>query len=312
MSVYTEVGQEALIAFLDTYSVGELVSYAGISGGIENTNYFVTTTEGEHVLTLFEHHSLDELGYFLDLMAFYADHGIPCAGPVADKTGGYLSMLCGKPAALVNRLKGRGIEAIPSLAQCEVLGETLGRMQAVGKNFPERRKTTRGSAWRAEAVATLLPIVDANLADLLRDELVAQADYDKLDLPSGVTHSDLFRDNALFDGDKLAGIIDFYYACDEYLLYDVAVAVNDWCMSESGIIDMARYHALMAAYQVQRPVSSAEQVAWPIVLRVAAFRFLLSRLLDLHSPREGELTQTKDPAEFLAILEQHRQGVPAL
>ncbi len=312
MSVYTEVGQDALTAFLAKYTVGELVSYAGISGGIENTNYFVTTTEGEYVLTLFEHHALDELGYFLDLMAFYANHAIPCASPVTDKSDGYLSILCGKPAALVNRLQGRGIEAIPSLAQCEILGDTLGRMQLVGLGFGERRETTRGSAWRANAVAKLLPVVDADLADLLRDELAAQSGYDDLDLPSGVTHSDLFRDNALFDGDKLAGIIDFYYACDEYLLYDLAVTVNDWCMGESGVMDMVRYQALMAAYQTQRSVIATEQAAWQIVLRVAAFRFCLSRLLDLHSPREGELTQTKDPAEFLAILAQHRKGVPAL
>ena len=312
MSVYTEVGQDALIAFLTQYELGILVSYAGISGGIENTNYFLTTTEGEYVLTLFEHHAIGELGYFLDLMAYYAKHDIPCAGPIADKTGGYLSILCGKPASIVNRLNGAGIEGIPSLEQCKVLGDTLGRMQSVGQGFPEQRATTRGSAWRADAVAQLLPMVDVDLADLLRDELAAQSGYDALGLPSGVTHSDLFRDNALFKDDTLAGIIDFYYACDEYLLYDLAVTVNDWCMGKEGVIDLPRYQALMTAYKAQRPVTSAEQAAWPIVLRVAVFRFCLSRLLDLHSPREGELTQTKDPAEFLAILKQYRQGVPAL
>lgn len=312
MSVYTEVGRDALVAFLARYSVGELVSYAGISDGVENTNYFVTTTEGEYVLTLFEHHALNELSYFLDLMAFYADHDIPCASPVMDESAVYVSMLCGKPAALVNRLSGSGIEAIPSLQQCKILGETLGRMQSVGLDFGERRETTRGSQWRADTVAALLPVVDADLAGLLRDELAAQADYDDLDLPIGVTHSDLFRDNALFDGDNLAGIIDFYYACDEYLLYDLAVVVNDWCMGADGVMDDVRYYALITAYQAERSVNDAERAAWPIALRVAAFRFCLSRLLDLHSPREGELTQTKDPAEFLAILEQHRQGVPAL
>ena len=312
MSVYTEVGRDALVTFLAQYELGDLVSYAGISGGIENTNYFLTTTEGEYVLTLFEHHEMGELGYFLDLMAFYAAHKIPCASPVADKTGGYLSMLCGKPAAIVNRLNGAGIEATPSLAQCKILGDTLGRMQLVGQNFPNQRATTRGSKWRADAVGKLLPVVDGDLADLLRDELAAQEGYDALGLPSGVTHSDLFRDNALFREDTLAGIIDFYYACDEYLLYDLAVTVNDWCMDENGVIDAARYQNLIAAYQAQRAITDAERAAWPVILRVAAFRFCLSRLLDLNFPREGELTQTKDPAEFLAILEQHRKGVPAL
>ena len=312
MSVYTEVSREALVEFLQCYAVGDLVSHKGISGGIENTNYFVTTSTGEYVLTLFEHHEIGELGYFLALMAFYADHDILCASPLADKTGQHLSMLCNRPAALVNRLNGAGIEVIPTVAQCRVLGDVLGRMQSAGQGFTQRRVTTRGSIWRNDAVAQLLPVVDVETADLLRTEQAAQADYDALALPNGVTHSDLFRDNALFAGDTLAGVIDFYYACDEYLLYDLAVVVNDWCMDGDGKIDMPRYAALMTAYQAQRAVTDAERDAWSVVLRVAAMRFCLSRLLDSHFPREGELTQTKPPAEFLAILRQHQQGVPAL
>jgi len=306
MSVYTEVKRDELVAFLSKYAVGDLVSYTGISAGIENTNYFVTTDHGEFVLTLFEHHSFFELDYFLDLMAFYAEHKIPCAHPEADKEGSYLRTLCDRPAALVVRLSGRSVEALPNLNQCEAIGQVLGKMHIVGNRFAETRETTRGVAWREQAAQQLLPKLDKNRAKLLTDELTAQSTYATLALPTGVTHSDLFRDNALFEGDTLTGVIDFYYACDEYLLYDLAVVVNDWCIDEQGEIDMERYQILTKAYNEQRTITAAEKKAWNIMLRVAALRFWLSRLLDQHFPREGELTQQKNPDEFLAILKCHR------
>jgi len=308
MSVYTEVGRDELVAFLSDYAVGELVSYEGISDGIENTNYFVNTEQAQFVLTLFEQHEFDELGYFLDVMTFFYQHDIPSAHPAADTQGRYLKTLCGRPAALVMRLSGRGVSAIASVAQCQEIGQVLGQMHRVGQSFEAHRTTERGPDWRQNMAATVLPLLDSNSAEVLKDELAFQANYADLDLPFGVTHSDLFRDNALFDGDELKGIIDFYYACDEYLLYDLAVAINDWCVDDNGLIDSERYQALMVSYGKQRPLTDKEQENINLVLRAAALRFWLSRLQDKLFPREGELTQIKNPDAFLKILKQHRDN----
>ncbi len=306
MSVYTEVGRDDLIAFLEDYAVGELVSFEGISEGIENTNYFVTTNQGQFVLTLFEQHEFDELAYFLEVMTFFHQHDVPSAHPAADKQGRYLKELCGRPATLVLRLSGQGIHTVATLAQCQVIGDVLGKMHLVGKEFTSHRETQRGLKWRQQSAEKLLPLLDKDLAELLRSELAFQTHYTKLDIPFGVTHSDLFRDNALFEGDDLKGIIDFYYACDEYLIYDLAVAINDWCIDENGLIEHQRYQALMMAYLQHRQLTETEQTSWNLVLRAAALRFWLSRLLDKHFPREGGLTHIKDPDAFLKILKQHR------
>ncbi|MBE0439720.1 MAG: homoserine kinase [Gammaproteobacteria bacterium] len=307
MSVYTEVGRDQLVAFLEDYAVGNLVSYQGISDGIENTNYFVTTDQDRFVLTLFEQHEFGELAYFLDVMTFFYQHGIPSAHPAADKQGHYLKTLCGRPAALVMRLSGRGVDSVATIEQCQKIGDVLGRMHIVGQGFKSRRPTERGPEWRQQMAEHLLPKMDADSATMLKNELAFQAGYAELNLPSGVTHSDLFRDNALFDGDELKGIIDFYYACNEYLLYDLAVAVNDWCVDENGLIEQKRYQALMSAYQKHRALTKDEIANWYLVLRAAALRFWLSRLQDKLFPREGELTQTKNPDAFLTILKQHRE-----
>ncbi len=307
MSVYTEVGRDQLVAFLEDYAVGNLVSYEGISDGIENTNYFVTTDQDRFVLTLFEQHEFGELAYFLDVMTFFYQHGIPSAHPAADKQGHYLKTLCGRPAALVLRLSGRGVDDVATVEQCQSIGDILGKMHVVGQAFKSQRPTERGPDWRQQMAEHLLPKMDVESASMLKNELAFQAGYAELDLPSGVTHSDLFRDNALFEDNELKGIIDFYYACNEYLLYDLAVAINDWCVDQQGYIELSRYQALMNAYQQQRTLTEAEQANFNLVLRAAALRFWLSRLQDKLFPREGELTQTKNPDAFLKILKQHRE-----
>lgn len=307
MSVYTEVRRDQLIAFLQDYAVGNLIQYQGISDGIENTNYFVTTEQGEFVLTLFEQHSFGALAYFLDVMSFFFEHGIPSAHPVADNHGQHLKKLCGRPAALVMRLDGRGVNQVASLNQCAAIGDILGQMHTVGQTFQSRRSSQRGPEWRIDTAQRLLPMMDEEQATILKNELAFQKGYADLDLPWGVTHSDLFRDNALFEGEQLKGIIDFYYACDEYLLYDLAVAVNDWCVDESGTLAPSHYQALMRAYLQHRQLTDAEQANWNLVCRAAALRFWLSRLQDKLFPREGEMTQIKNPDAFLTILQQHRQ-----
>ncbi len=305
MSVYTPVERDELEAFLLNYELGELLDYQGISAGIENTNYFVTTSDKQLVLTLFENHSADELGYFLDLMAFLAEHAVPSAHPIADRDGHYLRILNGKPAALVMRLCGASIEQ-PKTAQCGAIGHALAQLHLSGQQFDGHRDNDRGPHWwhtTREAIADKLS--EAELA-LLDEELAFQRDHRFDSLPRGVIHADLFRDNALFEGDTLTGIIDFYYACNDVLLYDVAVTVNDWCSTADGSLDEEKLLTLLSAYRKVRPFTEQEQAAWPVMLRAAALRFWLSRLQDLHFPREGELTHTKDPEAFRTILQQRK------
>ncbi len=303
MSVYTVVDRPELEAFLAHYSHSNLIDFQGISAGIENTNYFVTTEKGEYVLTLFEQHSAEELDYFLELMAFLAEHGVPSAHPVADDQGDYLRTLKGKPAALVQRLPGKSVER-PSAAHCRILGAELGRIHRVGQDFPQRRANSRGPHWWLQTAKKLQPLLDAEDRQLLESELTFQSDYHFEALPRGVIHADLFRDNALFVDERLTGIIDFYYACDGLLLYDLAITVNDWCISD-GVLDEERLRALLQGYRQQRPFQPCEADAWPVIIRAAALRFWLSRLNDLHFPREGEITHSKNPDVFKQILVLH-------
>lgn len=307
MSVYTIVEKTELEAFLTHYPLGGLLGYQGISAGIENTNYFVTTSSGEYVLTLFEQHSAAELDYFLELMAFLAEHGVPSAHPVADHQGRYLRTLKEKPAALVRRLPGRSVEQ-PGASHCFTLGTELGRIHRVGREFPLRRSNNRGPGWWSQTARRLLPLLVLDDRRLLESELAFQANHHFEELPRGVIHADLFRDNALFVGERLTGIIDLYYACDGLMLYDLAITANDWAVTGAGSLDEPRLRALLGGYREQRPFLPCEALAWPVILRAAALRFWLSRLNDLHFPREGEITHSKDPDTFKRILVSHREN----
>lgn len=311
MSVYTRVDRPALETFLHDFDAGLLVEYSGISAGIENTNYFVTTTQGRFVLTLFEQLSRDELPFFLGLMAHLAEHGVPTAHPLADRHGRYLGELCGKPAALVQRLSGSSVEH-PDAAQCAAIGAALARLHLAGQSFPHERANPRGPHWWREASARVHDRLGPDEAKRLDEELAFQFAHRHDQLPRGVIHADLFRDNALFEGERLTGIIDLYYACTDALLFDVAVTVNDWCVTEKRELDPERTRALLAAYAVVRPFTPAEHASWPAMLRAAALRFWLSRLVDLYYPREGELTHTKDPDAFGRLLAAHVRGTPSL
>lgn len=306
MSVYTVVTRPQLEVFLTTYDIGQLVDYQGISAGIENTNYFVTTTTGEFVLTLFEQFNHDELPYFLELTAYLAEHTIPCAHPLADKDERYLRELNNKPAAIVERLRGRDV-SVPTPAQCQAIGTALGQMHVVGTGFPYRRPNGRGPHWWKLTAERLWPLLSADDVNVLHEELRFQSSQRHLELPRGTIHADLFRDNALFEGDSLTGIIDFYYACDDALLYDVAVTVNDWCSLPKGDLDEERVAALLRGYCCERTFTYLEQQSWGVMLRGAALRFWLSRLQDLHFPRAGEMTHLKDPNVFRTILLTHQQ-----
>ena len=301
MSVFTTVTSEQLRCWLHDYPVGELRDLQGIAAGITNTNYFVTTDSGRYVLTLFEKNAAEDLPYFLDLMTHLAERGIPCPRPVRNRAAASLAMLNGKPASLVSCLPGRDIEQ-PTLVQCAEVGRAMAQMHVAGLSFPGRMENPRGSVWREATAASVLDVLDAEERRMLQAEMAYQAALDTVGLPHGVIHADLFRDNVLFEGERLGGIIDFYYACNDILLYDVAIAVNDWCESGQGI-EAARLQALLQAYHDVRPLSEAERLAWPGLLRRAALRFWLSRLYDLHNPQAGELTHAKDPQQFRRIMQ---------
>ena len=316
MSVYTVVEEPQLVDFLQDYDVGQLDSYEGISAGIENTNYFVNTIkngEPEHyVLTIFEHHSVEELPYFLNIMAFMAEHNIPTAHPMPTHSNGYLKMLCGKPAALVERLVGGTVDH-PSVAQCGVMGGQLARFHIAGQNYKEYRENDRGIDWMAATYAQIKSKLPDDECTLIESELQYQNGVDWSALPEGVIHADLFCDNAMFNGDALTGIIDLYYACNAPMLYDLAVMVNDWCRTHHEDpakieFDQQRVDEMVGAYQTQRTLTEQEKSAWPSALRLAALRFFLSRLKDKHIPREGEMTQIKDPDVFKRVLEIHRNS----
>jgi homoserine kinase type II len=316
MAVFTPVSREQLEGWLARYPVGALSGFEGIAAGIENTNYFVHTSAGHWVLTLFERLTPARLPYHLDLMRHLAARGVACPDPVADRAGALWNPLAGRPAALVTRLPGRSVER-PGAGHCAVVGGLLARMHEAAAGFPSRQPNPRGLDWQLDTAARLAPRLPAVQAALLADELDAQQRFAgsaaARALPAGAVHADLFRDNLLFDGDALGGVIDFYFAGDDTWVFDLAVACNDWCIDDaSGAFDTPRLVALLGAYLARRPMGEDERQAWPMALRAAALRFWLSRLDDAFRPRPAELVVPKDPAHFERILRARRHGVPPL
>lgn len=301
MSVYTTITETQLQTFLQDYDLGELVEYQGITEGIENTNYFVTTDHGEYVLTLFEILTTKELPFYVELMAFLNEHNIPSAHPVSNRQHNYLGELKEKPAILMQRLHGQSVEQA-TIGQCGAIGRVLGDLHLRGKTFHMSHENSRGNRWREEIASQLVPLLPQEDAGFLMKELSEYAQLHINELPTGVIHADLFRDNVLFEGDQLTGLLDFYNACNDCLLYDLAITVNDWCLAGAGAMDFELANALCNAYQQERPLTSSEQQAWPVMLRIAAMRFWLSRLWSFYHPKEGEMTFQKNPDEFKNIL----------
>ena len=304
MAVFTSVSEAELTAWLGDYSIGQLLELQAIASGIENTNYFVTTGNGRFVLTLFEKLTADELPFYLNLMAHLARHGIPCPCPVANHSNQFLGTLNGKPACIVSRLNGKSTST-PSDAQCAAIGEMLGQMHSAGQSFSQIMPNPRGGPWRTATALQVRPFLGAEQAALLDSEVALHSQQNWISLPQGVIHADLFRDNVLLEDNRVGGLIDFYFACSDALLYDVAITVNDWCMNSGGKLDAARAQAFLRAYHAVRPLQDSEREAWPLMLRTAALRFWLSRLYDLHLPRDGELIHAHDPRHFEQVLKNH-------
>jgi homoserine kinase type II len=306
MSVFTTLTLDEVRAWLRDFAIAEVTELRGIAAGITNTNYFVITRENRYVLTIFEKNNVEELPYFVNLMAHLAAHGVPCPTPIADKNGVDLHALKGKPALIVSCLQGKDV-ATPNLTQVRKVAVTLAKMHLAGGSFKQDSHNQRGQAWFAASTQKVLPKLNPQEQALLQSELAYQQALDTSQLPHGVIHGDLFRDNVLFDGDTLGGFIDFYYACNDVLLYDVAIAVNEWCLHHNGAdlgnIDNEKVDAFLSAYQSVRAFSVAEKALWNALLRRAALRFWLSRLHDFYFPQEGEITHAKDPNHFKSILQ---------
>jgi len=310
MSVYTTVNAEQLEDFLYRYNIGTLIHHAGISAGITNTNYTVETIGGAFILTLYEHHSESALDYILGLQHHLAGKAVACAAPVPDAGGLFYSTLNERPAAIIERVPG-DVCKTPVARHCALIGAELARFHLAGSDYAERRNNPCGLDWH-ESMAKKLDTV-MNYADrqLLHEEIEIYLQYPFSSLPQGAIHADLFHDNALFDGDRLAGIIDFDYACYGTLVYDLAISMNDWCLLPDGRLDELRVESLLQAYHRIRPLKRPEHAALPMMLRVAALRFWLSRLNDRSFPLRGKLTFSKNPDEFRDMLLLRRNASPA-
>ena len=311
MAVFTEVPEQQADQLMQQLHLGELVSLQGISGGIENTNYFASTAQGDYVLTLFERLNHAQLPFYLQLMKHLAGQGIKVPMPQADPQGVILFTLCDKPAAVVERLQGHS-ELNPSAAHCQAVGDMLARMHLAGASFDLAQPNLRGLAWWNETAPIVTPYLTAQQAALLTSELAFQnhvaASSAHSALPCGPVHADLFRNNVMFVDHELSGFFDFYFAGVDNWLFDVAVALNDWCIDlDTGSFDAPRLDAMLGAYQAVRPLQAAERQLLNPMLRAAALRFWISRLWDFHLPREASMLQAHDPSHFERVLQQRIQ-----
>jgi homoserine kinase type II len=308
MAVFTAVSLDDIAPWLEQFPLGKAIAIKGIASGIENSNFFIKTDAGEHVLTIFEVLHFDQLPFYLNLMRHLAERGVLVPAPVANAAGDLVVPLKGKPAAIVSTLEGSS-QMAPLPVHCAAVGAMLARMHLAAADFPLQQPNLRGLDWWNETTPKVLPMLDPDNASLLRAEMhfqqafAASAHYHRLG--RGPIHADLFRNNVMFDGERLTGFFDFYFAgCDTWL-FDMAVTVNDWCIDlATGQLDAARVRAMLDAYHAVRPFSMDEHESWQAMLRAAALRFWLSRLYDFHQPRAAEMLTPHDPTHFERILRE--------
>ncbi len=317
MAVFTPVSLDDLSSWITQFPLGKALAIKGISSGIENSNFFITTESGEYVLTIFEVLSFEQLPFYLNLMRHLAQRGVLVPAPIENRSGEILHTLLGKPATIVSKLAG-SCQMDPQPVHCAAVGTMLAKMHLAAQDFPIRQPNLRGIDWWNETTPTVLPYLPDQGQHLLRAEMHFQETFASAPayhrLPHGPIHADLFRNNVMFDGERLTGFFDFYFAgCDTWL-FDVAVTVNDWCIDlDSGALDTARVRAMLDAYHAVRPFSADEQAAWQPMLRAGALRFWLSRLYDFYLPRDAEMLTPHDPGHFERILQQRiAHPAPAL
>lgn len=309
MAVYTDVSADELAGFLKDYDIGELLSYKGIAEGVENSNFLVHTSKGAFILTLYEKRvAADDLPYFLSLMAHLAARGVSCPQPEKNRNGEVYATLAGRPAAVINFLEGMWPRR-PNAAHCAGVGQALAKMHLAGADFPLVRKNPLSVAgWRPlfKQAAQRANEVQHGLYELLSNELDHLERSWPKNLPEGVIHADLFPDNVFFLGDRLSGLIDFPFACNDILAYDVAICLNAWCFEPDASFNVTKARALLNAYTRERPLSAAEQDALPLLARGSAMRFLLTRLVDWLNVPAGALVRPKDPLEYVRKLRFHQ------
>ncbi|MGV1015046.1 MAG: homoserine kinase [Methyloceanibacter sp.] len=310
MAVYTDVSDEELEAFITSYKIGALTSFKGIAEGVENSNYLVHAESGPYILTLYEKRVRPEdLPYFLALMEHLAARGISCPLPVKDQEGRALKELAGKPAALISFLEGLWVRR-PSIEHCAGLGQALARFHLAGADFSMQRANSLSlPGWRVlfASIGDGADSVAPGLTDEIDKELISLDKNWPRDLPKGVIHADLFPDNVFFLGDKVSGLIDFYFACNDQLAYDVAICLNAWCFEPDASFNVTKARALLQAYERERPLRQDELDSLPTLARGAALRFLLTRTYDLLNTDANALVKTKDPAEYLRKLRFHQR-----
>lgn len=309
MAVYTEVGDEDLIAFIAEYDLGDVVSCKGIAEGVENTNYLLQTTLGRYILTLYEKRVKEsDLPFFLGLIEHLAAQEVSCPVPLHGRDGNALRQLCDRPAAMVSFLDGMWPRRIKP-GHCSALGAALAQLHVAGDSYPvERPNALSVQAWRPlfDACAARADTVSPGLSSILARELDHLESHWPEGLPTGVCHADLFPDNVFFIGGDLSGIIDFYFACTDFFAYDLAICLNAWCFERDNSFNITKARLMLSRYRTVRPFSDAEVQALPLLARGSALRFLLTRLYDwLHHP-EGALVQPKDPLDYLAKLSFHQ------
>ncbi len=304
MSVFTPVSDAQARALLEHYALGELERLEGIAQGVENTNYFLSTTTGEYVLTLFEHIPRSDLPFYVGLMDHLAHRGVICPQPMRRENGEMLAELNGKPACIVTRLPGAPHPS-PDVEDCLAVGEILARLHVAAVDYDASLENWRGRAWRERFARDVARHLSAEENALIESENRYQALHDDTVLPQGVIHADLFHDNVLWDDEGRGGVIDFYFACDDVLLYDVAITVNDWCVRSDATLDPARVAALLEGYGRERPLEALERTMWPAMLRRAALRTWLGRLGYNYFPRESHMTVPKDHGFSRRLLEHH-------
>jgi homoserine kinase type II len=309
MAVYTDVSADDLARFIGRYDIGELLSYKGIAEGVENSNFLVHTSAGTFILTLYEKRVAEhDLPFFLGLMEHLAARGLNCPQPVKNREGGMLGVVAGRPAAIVTFLDGLWIRK-PSAGHCAAVGDALARLHIAGADFSIKRPNALSvESWRPlfEHAGPRGDSVRPGLCNEIVTELgVLERNWPR-DLPAGVIHADLFPDNVFFLGDKLSGLIDFYFACNDMFAYDVAICLNCWCFEPDHSYNVTKGRALLGAYNKVRGLSAAEQATLPVLARGAAMRFLLTRLVDWLSVPDGALVKPKDPLEYFRKLRFHQ------
>jgi homoserine kinase type II len=301
MAVYTSINSSDLNDWIEKFNFKDLVNFKGISSGVTNSNYLIQMAHSNYILTIFEHNNIEELPFYIDLMTYLAKENFLCPRPIENKNGQALGLLKEKPALMVSFLDGKE-KAIRSPKSCYLVGQYLAKLHLTANNFSQLNKNTRGLDWVSDMYLNLKKYLSLEDQGILELEINYHKEMDKVELPEGIIHGDLFKDNVLFLNDKVSGFIDFYYACNEKFIYDIAIAINDWCIDQDGQINKSMFLEFIKGYRSERKLTDNEQEYLNVALRLAALRFWLSRLEDFYNAKEGEIISIKDPKHFKDIL----------